>query len=560
MGRWAAYPSTLVRRQFHRDRCPAVVLPVQRPKWQSPRQIRRNIERLSLKSAKDLALTALPSSNALVVRPRRDNEEDPRSAVRLPWQADSSKVKKTLSGAIIPFGPQPKRSLQWIDTENAEQDKPVVASAGGRKRRLRHSLRPAKAPYDPDLMASVVHRDTVEKGGEVAVQSDAAPVKKLANVFADIRELPDLGHRAQISQPVKTDVVHQPIKEISEPEKPRDEVVSTLRFPRTFAPRSDLMKLERRRTQSSVEMSQWAEELNKVRNKDEGSRQLALVKDDDPWPSKHSEEEVKKKSTSAGSVVVQGVSPSLRPSDFSRLLPPGLPNWSMQIQKLRQVRHQYTFEPLNTYQLSFVNGEAASAYVDMLQRLQRLGKLKLESATSDAPSQSDVEPGLEPEADAKSPIGLQSYTIAPPTLQGMVIKQESVQERRYAWTRKLQNSYRLDNDSERTPIVIVDVYPPAGFKFDLSKVIFGKVGGEWDMKKPVLLRDMLACDGTDPAPAHLLNHDAKVKGRYLIKSGTLAEARRFHRYWNNRVVSWPADRFGGEADQDHVLYTSILEW
>jgi hypothetical protein len=228
-----------------------------------------------------------------------------------------------------------------------------------------------------------------------------------------------------------------------------------------------------------------------------------------------------------------------------------------------QQRHEFTLEPLNSYQLIFNNDAAATAYVESLQRLQRLGNFKLDNEAEDRSWQANVDSDLKSEPNADPEADLRTNTIAPFTLRGMRMylnSQEPSTDIRPAWTRRLQKRLRLPSELDRPPLVLLDVYPPSGFNFDVGKVIERELGEVWKVHALVNLRTLLLHDKRPKAPDRTVHRDMMVRGRHIVRFDSMDEARRFHRHWNNRVVSWEAENFDGETDQDHVVYTSILEW
>ncbi|KAK5998708.1 hypothetical protein PT974_01090 [Cladobotryum mycophilum] len=313
-------------------------------------------------------------------------------------------------------------------------------------------------------------------------------------------------------------------------------------------------------------------------------------------------------------LVIDSLSPNLNPSDFYRIAPTDLSDWSSVIKQVQQKRHRTTFEPLGQYFVTFSSSEAALAYRDKLYRLHKLGGLKLKSATGLWESSVPVNlkaklMGISPDAaklesntttvlpdegsstSEPSPTTsagggdelitlVNSFTLAPASLSPIQIERKRVAIS-HSWVRNLAQIVEPLGYGEKPSILLLDVYPPtltAKHLFEFIRTDGHTRGLRWQVAMPHHLKpaptlaDEEASDENEEVdiqgeqdevteenkPSFLYkDHDTweKLKGRFVLVCADLSEAKRFQRSWNNRALTTSRPRVGR-----FIVHASIINW
>ncbi|XP_044724146.1 uncharacterized protein HRG_02042 [Hirsutella rhossiliensis] len=157
-------------------------------------------------------------------------------------------------------------------------------------------------------------------------------------------------------------------------------------------------------------------------------------------------------------LILHGLSPNLKPSDFYRLGSDCDSSWQRVIRKVQQQRDRHTLEPLGCYHVSFASAAPAVAYCDTILRLHRLSRHKLLSPTG--LWESCVPPFLRSPAGAHPAAELAGFTLVPASRPAFTVERKRVQTKKSWSAQLLARLAPLAAPSHRPPAVLLHVYPP----------------------------------------------------------------------------------------------------
>ncbi|KND93237.1 hypothetical protein TOPH_02184 [Tolypocladium ophioglossoides CBS 100239] len=267
-------------------------------------------------------------------------------------------------------------------------------------------------------------------------------------------------------------------------------------------------------------------------------------------------------------LILHGLSPNLNPSDFYRLAPNDLSSWHSVIKKVQQQRNPTTLEPLGRYHISFSTASAASSYRDRLLRLHRLSRHKLRSPNG--LWESSVPPFLKSCSGEPPTAELDAFAVLPGSQPAVDVDRWRVSARN-SWAKALGDVVHKFDYGEKPPVVLLHVYPPTLTAEDVFRFIRedGVARGcRWKVCPPHHLKPETRAakdtvDGDDAAAAQKPSFGykdfdtlEKQQSRFVVVCATEAEARRFHRHWNQRnLTAGPGDRA-----TRNVVHASIINW
>ncbi|PNY24923.1 Uncharacterized protein TCAP_05138 [Tolypocladium capitatum] len=268
-------------------------------------------------------------------------------------------------------------------------------------------------------------------------------------------------------------------------------------------------------------------------------------------------------------LILHGLSPNLNPSDFYRLAPDDLSSWRSVINKVQQQRNPATLEPLGRYHISFATASAAASYRDRFLRLHRLSRLKLRSPNG--LWESSVPPFLKSSGGEAPAAELDTFTLVPGSQPTVDVDRRRVSARN-GWARALGDVVHRFGCGERPPVVLLHVYPPtltAEHVFRFIREDGVARGCRWDVCPPHHLEPKTRAaedtvhGGDDVTAAQRPSSEhkdsdttEKRRSRFVVVCATEAEARRFHRHWNQRTLT--AGPEGGATR--NIVHASIINW
>ncbi|KHN97069.1 uncharacterized protein MAM_05178 [Metarhizium album ARSEF 1941] len=259
-------------------------------------------------------------------------------------------------------------------------------------------------------------------------------------------------------------------------------------------------------------------------------------------------------------LILHGLSPNLNASDFYRLAPSHLSSWQSVIKKVQQQRHPTTLEPLGRYHISFSTAAAAVSYRDHLLRLHSLAHHKIRCPgglwESSAPTHLRSPTGEDPASE------LAAYTATSGTQRSVDSQRRRVSANK--WAQRLSSAVKKFDLGDRPAAVLVHAYPPTLTAGALAKHIAGDAlsrGCEWKVCPPQGLSQAMRPERAERAAGREHDTDTRDKlgGRFVVVCADDAEARRFHRHWNQRILT------AGPGDPEavttsNVLHASIINW
>ncbi|KAF7544591.1 hypothetical protein G7Z17_g9842 [Cylindrodendrum hubeiense] len=264
-------------------------------------------------------------------------------------------------------------------------------------------------------------------------------------------------------------------------------------------------------------------------------------------------------------LVVEGLSPSLRSSDFSRLAARDISDWSSGINEVHQERDPWTLDPLGTYRISFSSHAAATVYQAKLDRLFRLAQLKLRSKTglwANSVPASLRSPAATPEDE------VQVFTLAPGSYAprgGRLNARFSRVKGKWPWQRLVDMLVRRSGFTVEPAVVLLHMHHSAISATDLQAFIDadGEVRHEpWATSKPYHLATTLhenqALFTRDNTRVALKDDHAfrqKLRNRFVIVCESPDVAWRFIRSWNQRTLTREVE---GQTKRT-VLTASFIE-
>ncbi|KOS17572.1 hypothetical protein ESCO_003161 [Escovopsis weberi] len=232
-------------------------------------------------------------------------------------------------------------------------------------------------------------------------------------------------------------------------------------------------------------------------------------------------------------LIIGGLSPALRASDFYRLGPSALSAWGAAIKKVQQRRDPATLEPSGQYWVTFDSAAAAVAFRAKLVRLHALAGVKLRSATGlwESRVPAELHAGLASDYALPAPAAsftvtkpeqihqdqnqeqqqqqqkqhedgagagalrrlVDSFTLAPASLSPIHLKRRRVAIS-HPWARRLAEVVAPHGFGDRPSVILVDIYPPTMVPWELHEFIRadGDARGlRWQVSKPRLLGERL---------------------------------------------------------------------
>ncbi|KAK2591101.1 hypothetical protein QQS21_011212 [Conoideocrella luteorostrata] len=270
-------------------------------------------------------------------------------------------------------------------------------------------------------------------------------------------------------------------------------------------------------------------------------------------------------------LILQELSPNLNASDFYRLAPSDLSSWQSVIKKVQQQRNPTTLEPLGRYHISFSTATAAISYRDRLLRLHKLAHHKLD--TSNGLWESSVPAHLRSPAGDDPASELEGFTVTSGSAKTIEVQRRRV-SLKHKWTKHLKEIVEKFEYGDKPPIVLVQIYPPTVMAGEFGRLVREdgiSRGCEWKMCEPQELqqpiwgaRDQVADvgneinSGTMEIQQKMINTQEKLKCQFVMICADDAEARRFHRHWNQRPLHQ-----GVQEDtkcKRNVVHASIINW
>lgn len=219
---------------------------------------------------------------------------------------------------------------------------------------------------------------------------------------------------------------------------------------------------------------------------------------------------------------------------------------------VQQRRDHHTLEPLGSYHVSFAAAATAIAYRDAVVRLHRMGRHRLMSPAG--LWESCVPPFLRSPAAADPAAELAGFTLVPASQPAVAVERKRVQTKK-SWSASLL-ARLAPLDVDRPPAVLLHVYPPTLDARLLSRFIdvdSAARGCPWRVLK---LRHLEPEHDQSSPAAHDSDTLEKQRSRFVVICATEAEARRFHRRWNQRTLTAGRD---GTASRN-VVHASIINW
>lgn len=301
----------------------------------------------------------------------------------------------------------------------------------------------------------------------------------------------------------------------------------------------------------------------------------------------NTQDAVTSKSDSRVMLIMQGLSTNLNASDFYRLAPSDLSSWQSVIKKgtiypfhcllhktqiisqrtVQQQRNSTTLEPLGRYHISFSSSTAAISYRDRLLRLHVLSHHKLNSLNG--LWESSIPPQLKSPTGDDPPTELEGFTVTPGTQKSVDIQRRRVSVTN-KWAQQLRGIVKKFEYGDQPPVVLVHTYPPTLTANDFGGFIredgFSR-GCKWKVCPPQDLHSTASTGrGYDedsatwdlqPPSQQDIDAQEKLKSRFVIVCANEAEARRFHRHWNQRTLTASP----GEAEATrNIVHASIINW
>ncbi|KAI9158305.1 hypothetical protein HJFPF1_06297 [Paramyrothecium foliicola] len=189
-------------------------------------------------------------------------------------------------------------------------------------------------------------------------------------------------------------------------------------------------------------------------------------------------------------LVLDGLSPNLKASDFHRLLPSQLSSWSV-IKRVQQKRCPKTLEPLGRYYITFTSESMLSTYRDKFLRLHGLNKHRLLFADELLPEKwelsapSHLRSGSDDLAEEAN-----TLTFAPGSLNITAPRRRRAGVRRNWWAQQLGARLEQFGYGPSPPTVMLHVQPPTLTARDIAHLIHEdgcNRGCPWDVCEPLPL-------------------------------------------------------------------------
>lgn len=243
---------------------------------------------------------------------------------------------------------------------------------------------------------------------------------------------------------------------------------------------------------------------------------------------------------------------------------------------MQQQRNPDTLEPLGHYELTFSTPEAATVYKGRLDDLHKLAKTMLKSSTG--LWQSSVADHLQRSYgdECDGPLEMIGHmTLAPASMEKIDSVTDTARPE-HSWVARASNLVEDAGFGKQPPTVMLEVYPPDFTSNDIRKMIKAEMSTRktrWAPSRPVRLGEPIGRKSVKAAKkeagllnarmeaemeAEALNVKARetMSGRFLMAFATDAEARRFQRYWNQRVFEENKD---GKVCRS-IMHVSLIEW
>ncbi|KAK7427420.1 hypothetical protein QQZ08_006026 [Neonectria magnoliae] len=264
-------------------------------------------------------------------------------------------------------------------------------------------------------------------------------------------------------------------------------------------------------------------------------------------------------------LVIEGLSPSLRSSDFSRLAARDISDWKSGVNEVHQERDPWTLEPLGNYRISFASHAAVRVYQAKLDRVFRVAQIKMHSTnglwTAAVPPHLRSSEASPEEEEA-------AFTIAPGSVSphaGRLQAEFSRIKGKWPWQLLVGKLIKESGFTVEPAVVLLNLHPSTLSAKDLQAFIDedGQTRNEpWATSKPYHLattlyedQKMLTRGSTRVALPQVHAFRQKVRNRFVIICESPDVAWRFIRSWNQRTLTKEIE---GQI-QRTVLTASFIE-
>lgn len=211
------------------------------------------------------------------------------------------------------------------------------------------------------------------------------------------------------------------------------------------------------------------------------------------------------------------------------------------------------------------------SYRDRLFRLHKLVRHKLASETglwkSDVPRHLRSPDGDDPAEE------LEKFTITSGTHRAVDVDRRRVSGA-HKWAQKLGEIAKKFDYGNKPPVVLVHVSPPLTAddlgryirEDGVSRACEWKVCPPQELQATVVDRDVGKNDDGDgtatevdvrPQTQREIDIRENIKGRFVVVCANEAEARRFHRHWNQKTLTAGP---GDTAAMRNIVHASIINW
>ncbi|KPM44345.1 hypothetical protein AK830_g2203 [Neonectria ditissima] len=264
-------------------------------------------------------------------------------------------------------------------------------------------------------------------------------------------------------------------------------------------------------------------------------------------------------------LVIEGLSPSLRSSDFSRLAARDISDWKSGVSEVHQERDPWTLEPLGNYRISFASHAAVRVYQAKLDRIFRVAQIKMHSTTGLWTAA--VPPHLR-SSEASPAEEEAAFTIAPGSASshaGRLQAEFSRVKGKWPWQLLVAKLIKESGFTLEPAVVLLSLHPSTLSAKDLQAFIDEDAHARnepWATSKPYHLatslyedQKMLTRGSTRVALPQVHAFRQKIRNRFIIICESPDVAWRFIRSWNQRTLTKEVE---GQV-QRTVLTASFIE-
>ncbi|KAF7560543.1 hypothetical protein G7046_g3621 [Stylonectria norvegica] len=260
----------------------------------------------------------------------------------------------------------------------------------------------------------------------------------------------------------------------------------------------------------------------------------------------------------ATSLLLTGLHPSLKTTDFARIAAKDLTDWRSAILFADQERDPWTLDPLGNYRLAFNSEAAATAFRDKITRLMKLSQHKAHTPSglwaSTVPEVLQGPRNVEEQVD--------SYTIAPGSNAVAFEISRPLIPQPWAWQQRIADLVEEAGYKGDTSVVLVELPNSALSAYDLN--LFIQKDGTarrqpWSLSAPLPLQQPFEQPpdlGTRVPLTKNPEFRAKVQSRFVLFSNNDVDAWRFIRSWNQRVLQTGSDGYTKRT----LVKASQIEW